>query len=137
MILVDTGPWVALFDPRDPAHERSRRTLRAIDEPLATTPAVLTEAFHLLGGWNRGTEALGEFIGRGGVQVWFPQGDAITKIFELMKRYADRPMDFADASLVCAAEHFRSSVVFTIDRNDFSTYRVRIGKASRAFRILE
>ena len=137
MILVDTGAWVALFDPHDTAHRRARRILDGIDAPLVTTPAVLTEAFHLLGGWSRGAEALSEFILAGGVALWFPEGHTLARAFELMRRYSDRPMDFSDATLVCAAEHFRTTRVFTIDRSDFSTYRARIGRQSRAFRILE
>lgn len=136
MILVDTGPWIALFDPKDPAHDAAKGILRSIQEPLVTTPAVLTEAFHLLGGWNRGTKALGEFLARGGARVWFPPTEILGRLFELMQKYADRPMDFADATLVCAAEHFRTTHIFTIDRNDFATYRARIGKGTRAFRLV-
>lgn len=42
-----------------------------------------------------------------------------------MERYADHPMDLADASLVVAAEALGTRRVFTIDRRDFGTYRVR------------
>lgn len=42
----------------------------------------------------------------------------------LMTRYAYRPMDFADAMLVHVAERENTNVVFTIDHNDFETYRV-------------
>jgi predicted nucleic acid-binding protein len=48
VILVDTGPLVALFDPRDVQHSRCREALRTLQEPLYTTVAVLTEAFHML-----------------------------------------------------------------------------------------
>jgi predicted nucleic acid-binding protein len=44
-----------------------------------------------------------------------------------METYADHPMDLADASLVVAAEALASRRIFTIDRNDFETYRVRLG----------
>jgi predicted nucleic acid-binding protein len=50
-----------------------------------------------------------------------------------MKRYADRPMDFADATLVHLAGRERLNVVFTIDHNDFETYRIG---GRRRFRIL-
>ena len=36
-------------------------------------------------------------------------------------------MDFADASLVAAAEALGTRRVFSIDRKDFETYRVRRG----------
>ena len=42
----------------------------------------------------------------------------------VMAKYADRPMDFADATLVRIAERLSTNVVFTIDHNDFETYRV-------------
>jgi hypothetical protein len=48
MILVDTAPLVALFDPKDSRHERCRRVLKKVREPLRTTVPVLTEAFHML-----------------------------------------------------------------------------------------
>jgi hypothetical protein len=53
-----------------------------------------------------------------------------------MRKYRDRPMDLADASLVVAAELLRSTEVFTIDRDDFKTYRARIGKTSKAFTLV-
>ncbi len=53
-----------------------------------------------------------------------------------MEQYADRPMDFADASLVAAAEDLRLTRVFTIDRRDFLTYRARIGRKPRAFTLV-
>jgi len=48
VILVDTGPLVALFDPRDVQHLHCRRVLKTIREPIWTTVPVLTEAFHML-----------------------------------------------------------------------------------------
>ena len=41
--------------------------------------------------------------------------------------YADHPIDLADASIVAAAESLATRKVFTVDRNDFETYRVRRG----------
>jgi predicted nucleic acid-binding protein len=127
MILVDTGPLVALFDPRDGQHQRSLNTLRSIREPLSTTTPVLTEAFHMLGPASIGSDRLREFVDLGGLSVWFFERLSLTRAFELMELYADHPMDLADASLVVAAESLRARKVFTIDRKDFETYRVRRG----------
>jgi hypothetical protein len=44
-----------------------------------------------------------------------------------MDRYADYPMDLADASLIVAAESLRTRKVFSLDRRDFRAYRVRRG----------
>jgi len=136
VILVDTGPWVALFDPRDAMHERSRAALQAIREKLLTTVPVLTEAFHMLAPGSLGARRLREFILKGGCSVWFMDQGAIERAFELMNRYADHPMDLADASLVTAAEALKIRKVFTLDRADFSTYRLRRGHTSESFEII-
>ena len=51
----------------------------------------------------------------------------------LMRRYHDRPMDFADATLVHLAGRECLSTVFTVDHDDFETYRVG---GRKRFRIL-
>jgi len=127
VILVDTGPLVALFDPADESHERCVSVLQTIEEPLGTTIPVLTEAFHLLSPSSIGAQRLMDFISEGGLIVWYLHDEVITRAFELMIQYSDRPMDFADASLVVIAENERVRKVFTIDRNDFAAYRVKRG----------
>jgi len=127
MILVDTGPLVALFDPQDEQHNRCRRTLKAIREPILTTTPVLTEAFHMLGPASIGSDRLREFVEVGGLSVWFLDRAWLARAFELMDLYADHPMNLADASLIVAAEALGTRRVFTIDRKDFETYRVRRG----------
>lgn len=136
MILVDTGPLIALFDPQDAQHERCVKTLKGIREPLATTVPVLTEAFHMLGPASLGSDRLREFIENGGMSVWFFDRAAVTRAFELMEKYADHPMDLADASLVTAAEAIGTRQVFTIDRKDFAAYRVRRGHRHHAIHIV-
>ncbi len=127
MILVDTGPLVALFDPQDEQHGRCRKTLKEIREPILTTIPVLAEAFYMLGPASIGSDRLREFVEGGGLSVWFLDRAWLARAFELMELYADHPMDLADASLVAAAEALGTRRVFTIDRKDFATYRVRRG----------
>jgi len=45
-------------------------------------------------------------------------------------------MDLADASLVVAAEALATIRVFTLDRRDFETYRVRRGHRTVRMEIL-
>ena len=127
MILVDTGPIIGLFDPLDPFHKRSVKILQQIHEPLYSTLPVLTEAFHMLNPGSLGADNLRSFVIRGGLSIWPMDEKSLLRAFELMKKYADHPMDLADASLVSAAEALRIRRVFTIDRDDFETYRVKIG----------
>jgi predicted nucleic acid-binding protein len=136
VILVDTGPFVALFDPQDGEHNRCKGVLRTIREPLVTTVPVLTEAFHMLDPASQGAARLRDFILNAGASVWFMDSEAIARSFALMERYLDHPMDLADASLVTAAEALETRKIFTIDRNDFSTYRVRKGRSYEGFEIL-
>lgn len=136
MILVDTGPLVALFDPQDAQHERCVKTLKAIKEPLVTTIPVLTEAFHMLDPASVGSDRLRDFIVNGGLSVWFLDRGTVRRAFELMEQYADHPMDLADASLVTAAEAIGTRQVFTIDRKDFAVYRVRRGHRHQAMQIV-
>jgi hypothetical protein len=127
MILVDTGPFVALFDPQDSLHARCKEALRSIREPLLTTVPVLTEAFHLLTPDSLGAERLREFILQGGLSLWFLDMAGVERAFELMEKYGDHAMDLADASLIAAAESLGTTKVFTIDRQDFTVYRIQRG----------
>ncbi|MCI0363261.1 MAG: hypothetical protein L0219_05220, partial [Phycisphaerales bacterium] len=58
------------------------------------------------------------------------------RAFELMEHYADHAMDLADASIVVAAEVMKTRKVFTVDRNDFETYRIKWGHRHVPFDII-
>ena len=137
MILVDTGPLVALFDPKDEHHSRCRKVMSTIKGPISTTVPVLTEAFHILQPASVGSDRLRDFILNGGMSVWDLDQRSLRRAFELMESYADRPMDLADASLIVAAEALETRKIFTIDRNDFQTYRVRRGHRHHPVEIVE
>ena len=81
MILADTGPLVALFDPKDRSHEHCIRLLRTLREPLRTTIPVLTEAFHLLGPASGGSAALRQFLSRGGMSIAFMDRATLQRAF--------------------------------------------------------
>jgi uncharacterized protein len=136
MILLDTGPIVALLDPADDSHRSCVELLKTMDEPLATTVPVLTEAFHLLTPGSRGAANLIHFISDGGMAVCFADAALLDRTFELMQQYADQPMDLADASLVATAEAANLHKIFTIDRRDFSVYRIRRGHRLRNFEVI-
>ena len=136
MILVDTGPLVALFDPADSSHGSCVQVLKTIGEPIATTVPVLTEAFHLLQPNSVATENLMDFVAAGGLVVLFLDTRSHLRVFELMAQYSDVPMDLADASLVSMAEEHDLRTIFTIDRKDFFVYRVKRGHRNVAFRVI-
>jgi predicted nucleic acid-binding protein len=127
MILVDTGPLVALFDRKDGMVQRCVDALKVIREPIKTTVPVLTEAVHMLRPASAGSDGLRDLVLRGGLSVWWFDLPALTRAFELMRTYSDHSMDLADASLIVAAEVLGTRKVFTIDRRDFQAYRIRRG----------
>jgi predicted nucleic acid-binding protein len=57
----------------------------------------------------------------------------LTDLEALMIRYQDRPMDFADATLVHLARREGLVTIFTVDHNDFETYRI---EGKKRFRIV-
>jgi predicted nucleic acid-binding protein len=136
VILVDTGPLVALFDPQDVHHRRCREALRSFREPLSTTIPVLTELFHMLSPGSRAARNVRDFVSQGGIDIWFLDSARLPRAFELMERYADHPMDLADASLIVAAEVLGTRKVFTVDRRDFSAYRIRRGHRDHAVELV-
>jgi predicted nucleic acid-binding protein len=69
----------------------------------------------------------------GAVTVLPIDDDDMAALQALMSRYADRPMDFPDATLVHLAERESLTAVFTVDHADFETYRIG---GRRRFRIL-
>ena len=124
--LIDTGAILALLDADDRWHEPCRRAVEAARLPLGTTAAVLTELFHLIGPRPHDMGAAWRFIRRGAVMVMPIQDQDLPAIETLMNRYADRPMDFADATLVHLAHTESTNRVITIDHDDFETYRVGV-----------
>lgn len=127
MILIDTGPLVALFDPKDNDHKICREILQVITEPLLTTEAVVTEVLHLLAPGSRGAQGMMGFAMSEYLSLISLDKVDYQHAFSMMEKYNDLPMDFADATLVTIAEKLKINQVFTLDINDFSTYRIKKG----------
>lgn len=124
MILVDAGPLVALVDADDQHHAACVGALSLIEESLVTAWPAMTEAMYLLRDQPRGQDAVWEMIERGAVRILPLELSDVPRMRALMRKYADRPMDVADAALVALAEREEVRVVFTVDRGDFSVYRL-------------
>jgi uncharacterized protein len=124
LILADAGPLVALVDADDQYHSQCAAALETFREPMATVWPPLTEAMYLLTDLPRAQEVLWEMVERGALQLLpLDAGDA-PRIRELMRKYANRPMDLADAALLRVAEREGIRRIFTVDRRDFSVYRL-------------
>jgi hypothetical protein len=57
--------------------------------------------------------------------------DATLVLADRIDKYADLPMDLADASLIWLAETRGVLDILTLDRRDFGIYRTTRGKALR------
>ena len=123
-ILADTGALLACLDRTDRWHGRCREAFTGLRLPLFTSTPVLTELFHLLGDNSKDIDLAWAFVRSGAVTVLAISDRDLPDIEGLMRKYRDRPMDFADATLVHLAERESISTVFTIDHDDFETYRV-------------
>ncbi len=122
--LIDTGAIFALIDRSDEWHVACVEAYNRNRLPWLTTEAVLTEAFHLVGRNVRDDRAVWTLLLSGAVVMSSIGDEELPQIHALMAEYSDRPMDFADATLVHLAARERLSLIFTIDHDDFSTYRL-------------
>ncbi len=131
--LIDTGAILALLDRTDRWHAICVETFNQLLLPLVTSEAVLTELLHLVRDSRHEMEAAWKFIRSGAIVLATIEDSELPHLHALMVRYADRPMDFADASLVYLAKREGLSTVFTVDHADFNTYRI---EGRRRFRVL-
>ena len=126
MTLCDAGPLIAIIDADEPDHNACLAALDELVLPLVTTWPAFTEAMYLLGqaGGIRGQGALWSLVHTNRLVVADLSTKAIERSAQLMDKYADRPMDLADATLVALAEEQGHHKVFSLD-SDFHIYRIR------------
>ncbi len=130
--LVDTGPLVAYLDETDPAHGAVAARLDAYRGRIATTSAIVTEALHFVGMDPGGPRLLAGLLAACDAEVHdFTHPAGLPDAVSLMERYANVPMDFADATLLLLAEALGARDLLTLDRRGFSTFRTRKGRALR------
>jgi predicted nucleic acid-binding protein len=134
VILTDAGPLVALGDAGDARHALCVRTAATLIPPFFTTWPSFTEALHILGsrcGWPE-QQGLWRLQQTGRLELAELSDAATRRAAELMGKYADLPMDLADATLVALAEERDERRIFTLD-SAFHVYRLH---GRRAFEVL-
>lgn len=127
-VLVDAGPLVALLNANDAAHATCTAIAKELPRPLLTTWIVLAEAAWLLQRTTEGPLRLLRLVE--GAVVTCPELDsqAPTAMAAYLEKYADLKPQLADVSLLYLAERENISTVFTLDRRDFSVYRIEQNK---------
>ncbi|QNP73066.1 PIN domain-containing protein [Streptomyces roseirectus] len=127
MIVVDTGPLVALADADDAHHEACVRWYDTVHPRNLVIPApVIAEACHLIG-TRCGAQVEGAFLDAlaagdlGTVTNVMPED--IQRMAHLVRQYATLPLGGTDACVVAIAERWRAKEVATVDRRHFSVVR--------------
>jgi len=124
-IIADTGFWYALLNEDDHFHRKAVTALNQLDSPLCCTWPVITETSYLLQS-RIGKKQACAFLAAydaGLYQIYDLTAVHMQRIVILMEKYADLPMDLADASLVILAEEFGHGRILSTDQRDFKTYR--------------
>jgi len=120
--ILDTGPWVALIDRSESRHDDCVQWLKNFSGKLYSTEAVLTEVLYLLNFSIIAQKAALDFVLQSIVQIVPANIQSLRKARSLMEKYADLPMDYADATLVCLAMDTGIREIATLDEKDFSIY---------------
>jgi len=122
--IADTGVIVALLFRNDPFHGWALDAFRTW-APFLTCEAVLAEA----ASFCPDPVAVLKLVTRGDLIVdpGFSLANEASHLTVLASKYADRPMDLADACLVRMSELHPKCRIWTVDRKDFATYR-RLGR---------
>jgi predicted nucleic acid-binding protein len=122
-ILIDAGPLIALFDADDNYHKKILAFFKKHQYSFMSTLAVFTEVSHMLDFNIKAQQDFYEWVIYKGVIVSDINQHDLPRIIELTKKYADLPMDFADATLVITAEKTGIREIISLDK-DFDIYRL-------------
>jgi predicted nucleic acid-binding protein len=123
--ILDTGPWVALIDRSESKHDICVQWLKNYSGKLYSTEAVLTEVLYLLNFSVKAQTAAIDFVLKSVVKIIPSSFESLKKAKNLIKKYSDLPMDYADATIVCLAMDIGIHNIITFDQKDFNIYRVK------------
>ena len=122
-ILIDAGPFIALFDVDDNQHQKMKIFLKKNQYCFISTLAVFAEVSHMLDFSVKAQQDFYEWVMHKGVIISDINQNDMSRIVDLTKKYADLPMDFADATLVVTAEKTGIREIISLDK-DFNIYRL-------------
>lgn len=125
-IIVDASALVALWSPGDRYHEWAKACFAKYPPPIFTCEAVITEAAWLLRHFGARRSALLTAWRREVLVIDFNAQPHREALENLMRRYHNVPMSFADSCLVRMSEVTLDCLVWTLD-TDFKIYR-RLGR---------
>lgn len=121
-VVIDAGPIVAFLHDAEIHHAWAVNQFRRFGQ-FSTCEPVLGEACARLAYYGKDPARVIELARDGDWDLDFSVKANADRIVRLMRKYADQPMDFADACIVAMTEQANDCVVLTLDREDFSIYR--------------
>jgi predicted nucleic acid-binding protein len=121
-VLLDTGAIVASLDRSERYHHACIAAIAQTNLPLVTCEAVIAESCYLLQRLPGAPEAVLANVEAGMFQVPFTLSHSVKEVRELLRKYRDTTIDFADACLIQLATELRIADILTLDR-DFNYYR--------------
>ncbi len=125
--LLDTGFLYALLNRREQQHAAVLAVTRTLREPIVLPIPAITEVAYLLLR-DVSSEAVADFIESLAITdmvLEAPQSSGYTRAAEIIRQYADAPVDFVDAIIVAIAERLSITRILTIDRRHFYMFRPR------------
>ena len=117
--IADAGLLIGFLDRRDAHHQWATRIFEHESPPFHTAEPILAEVAAVLGSAD---EVL-RMVETGDLVLSLDLAEEVSAVRGLVVKYKDRPMDLGDACCVRLAELLPGSVVYTVDKADFSTYR--------------
>ncbi|MGW5355050.1 type II toxin-antitoxin system VapC family toxin [Streptomyces sp. NPDC004031] len=121
--VLDTGPLVAALNAADRRHAECAGLLRSLTGRRLLPSPVMTEVCWLLERWPKVEAAFLEQIALGTFELVHLTPADLTRMAELVIRYADFPLGSVDASVIAVAERFGVERVATLDRRHFGVVR--------------
>jgi predicted nucleic acid-binding protein len=117
--ILDAGPIIAALNRDDRHHRWARETIARLRPPFHSCAEAMAEAAAMTGR----PAAIVEMIHAGEIVLAFDLAAQAASVLTLLRKYADRDIDLADACIVRMTELTRDCRVVTLDRSDFSVYR--------------
>jgi uncharacterized protein len=122
VVLLDTGPWVALHRRDERHHPWAREQFARRTEPVLTCEAVVAETCFLPArGGHDPAKALA-LVSHGLVRIARNLDEVVEAVKALFGRYSNVPSSLADACLIRLSEKHERCRVMTLD-SDFHVYR--------------
>ena len=125
MIIADTSGLLALFNRREPAHERVASAVAEAPGPLVISPFVVAELDYLLA-TRLGVEAelavLRELAAGAYELSSLGPGD-LEVCADVVAMYGDQEIGVTDASLVVLANRHQTRTILTLDHRHFGVLR--------------